>query len=257
MASEATLGPFNWVIPVTSIATICVIAIYTLPKQQYLGLFVVVWWGLSVLISLNNTFLTDPKQWTETDFPGLFLMTTWPVVILGLLLALYRYIPSIRKCILEIPAWALIILQLNRLSGASIFYQYKVGGHLPRYIGIQTALLDIFITATSIPLALLVKRRGLHVASVRDWAYMWHSIGLFDMLSAFGMRVMNYYGIGGKVITEPPVALLGFHPFALILFFQQTLAIGVHMLFVANTEQCVEANHKQFMKLPTSIRGNY
>jgi hypothetical protein len=121
----------------------------------------------------------------------------------------------------------LIILQLNRLSGASIFYQYKVGGHLPKYVGMQTALLDIFIATTSIPLAMLVKRKGLR--AFQDWAYIWHSIGLFDMLSAFLMRVMNFCGVGGDMITQPPVALLGFHPFALIIFFQQTLAIAVQL----------------------------
>lgn len=247
-------GPFIWFIPFTSIATICIITFYTIPKQQYLGLFIVIWWGSSCIISLNNTFLSHPYQWSEGDWFGLLVLTGWPVLVLGTIMGMYKYNPSIRQCILNVPASTLIILQLNRLSGASVLYQYKVGGHLPKYIGIQTALLDILIAMTSVPLAWMVKNHGLHVTMVRNWAHIWHSIGLFDVLSAAMMRVMNYLHLGGKWIAQPSVTLLGFHPFALVILFQQTLAMGVHLFFIINTDQCLEANQKQFMRLPVSIR---
>ena len=88
--AAATIGPFNWIIPVTSIASICVIALYTLPKQQYLGLFLVVLWGIAVLISLNNTFLTDPTQWNDGDGLWFALLSAWPVMILGSLFIMYQ-----------------------------------------------------------------------------------------------------------------------------------------------------------------------
>jgi hypothetical protein len=254
---NATIGPFTWIIPVSSIATICVIAVYTLPKQHYLGLYFVVWWALAVVISLNNCFLNNPSQWSDGDLPGFVLMTIWPMLVLGILFGMYRLVPSVRRVILDIPAWSLILLQLNRISGASVYYHYHFGGHLPKYVGIQTAVLDVWVACTSIPLALLVKNKGLHMTYVQDWAWFWHSIGLFDMISALAMRILNFSGLGGEWLATPAVALLGFHPLALIILFQQSLAIGVHLLFVANTEQCAEVDYKRHMRLPLTTNSRH
>ena len=252
-SNNATIGPFNWIIPVTSICSITVIALYTLPRQQYFGLFIVIWWATAVLISLNNSFLSEPTEWSDGDWFGITLLSTWPFLVLGSISLMFRKFQSIRKCIFEIPTWTLILLQVNRLSGASVIYQYKVGGHLPKYIGVQTSILDIFIATSAIPLGLLVRRKGLHTTYVREWTWLWHSIGLFDMMSAFGMRIMNYFGVGGEWISQPPVSMLGFHPFALIILFQQTLAMGIHLFFILNTEVCIEVNQRQFLRLPVVV----
>lgn len=258
------IGPFNWIIPLTSIITICIIGGYTLPKNQILGLFVILWWTASVLISLQNTFFHNKvitATWNyDTDWYGFLLMSIWPILIVSCLTGMYTFMPSIRKCILDIPIWALLGIHCNRISGASIFYQYKIGGHLPYYIGLQTAIFDIIVSSTAIPLALWVKRYGLmqqqssYSIKIHEWIWNWNILGLFDMISAWLMRIMNYYGIGGSTITQPAITILGFHPFALIILFQQTLAISIHLFFITRMKQIIQTNQKLYMKLPMTIR---
>jgi len=239
------LGLFDTLVPIASIVTIVVLTIYTLPREQTLWLFFTVWWVISVFLSLSNSIFQNQSQWSHPrDCLGLMVLIGLPSLMLGILYTLYQTKNSVRNMILKAPLWALIALHVYRIDGASLLVPY-LRGQVPKALGIQTLILDILIGATSLPIAWIVHTRGLKAN--RQLIWFWNSLGLYDLSSAYLVLVFNYLGVGGRLLTEPPLSMAGFHPFPLIVLFQAPLAIAIHVLFLTCSDILV---YKQAGTLP-------
>jgi hypothetical protein len=249
------LGLFDTLVPIASILTISVITVYTLPRQERLGLFFLVWWALSVAISLNNGLFTSSAEWSPKDYWGMLLLLGLPPCMLGILYLSFRYRPSIRLFFCnEVPLWSMIALHIYRLDGLSIVYPFWKG-EIPKYLGFQTILLDVWIGATSIPLVWIVYTRGVDAISCgfrKDALWFWNSLGLYDLTSAYVIFASNYFQVGGRYLTTPALSMLGFHPFPLIVLFQAPLAIAIHILLLTNMDLILE--HQSKGLLPLHIR---
>jgi hypothetical protein len=255
------LGLFDTLVPIASILTISVLVGYTLPREQYLGLFLLVWWTLSVALSLSNSLFSSRTQW---DFPrdvlGAMIFFLFPLTMSAALFFLYQWCKSIRTFILKkVPLWALILLNVYRMDGASLLYPY-LRGDIPKYLGLQTLLLDIGIGATTLPIAWLVyhstSRRGggsggrgrgsrwvasrLDPKTIHQLVWLWNSLGLYDLTSAYVVFGCNVLGVGGHFIAEPALAMVGFHPLPLIVLFQAPLAMCIHIFFLTHYNRLME-----------------
>jgi hypothetical protein len=237
------LGPFADAIPVIA-TTICVVTVYDSKHRgnSILAFALAVWFALAVVLAKQDAFLISPTTWSgPEDFAGFVTFASLPIVPLLNFSILYRAIPQLQDYFLEeVPAWGMIGLQLYRVAGGCFLYVY-LNGSMPNYVALQTGVLDLFIGLTAIPLAILVKRRGLR--NVSALVLVWNAIGLFDLVSTFAFFFASYFGF---YETEPALSIFGFYPFSLIVLFQMPLAMGIHILFLTQLQFMMpeEQQHK-------------
>jgi hypothetical protein len=266
--STLNLGLLETCIPLSSIVTVSVVVGFVLPRQQPLGLFVLIWWWWSVLISLatirggNNVdgdgtttqdesgFLFESSMgWSTGDWRGVAVLVGSNVAVLGILYVWFQRPAGVgiqRFVLQRIPIWGMIALNIYRLDGLSIvapFYH----GTVPTFIGFQTIVLDAWMGATAIPLAFLSHpkfsercRPLLGQQRLKEMLWMWNSLGLYDLCSAYFIFLLNWAGIGGEWITQPPLCKLGFHPFPLLILFQVPLAIAIHVLCLRYMDELMD-----------------
>ena len=248
------LGLFDTLVPLASIITIFVLVVYILPKQEYFGLFFLIWWLVSVFISLRNDLFAEVGKWSSHDWIGMVVLVGIPTLILGSLYAWFQTQPKIRIFLYkDVPLWILFGLHVYRLDGMSIILPCW-RGNIPWYLGLQMILLDVLIGASSIPLAWLAYSRGADaVASgwLKDFVWFWNSLGLYDLASAYVVLIMNFSRIGGTMVTDPALSTVGFHPIPLIVLFQGPLAIAIHSLLLTSMDEII---HRQTIGLPLHIQ---
>lgn len=243
MLDTSALGLFDTLVPIASIVTISVLVVYILPKQDKFGLLLLIWWSLSVFLSLQNNFFKVVGEWSNHDWIGMVVLLGFPTVVMGVLYKWFRMQPNLRGFIYQkIPLWAMFGLHVYRLDGLSIIVPFWRGS-IPKYLGLQMMFLDVLIGATSIPLVYLVYSRGAEAVSTgwkRDFVLFWNSLGLYDLTSAYVVLMMNFLKIGGSYVTEPALSRVGFHPIPLIVLFQAPLAIATHVLLLSSLDKFLE-----------------
>jgi hypothetical protein len=228
------LGPFADAIPVVA-TTICVVTVYDSKRRgnNILAAALAIWFAVAVVVAKQDAFLTSPTTWSgPEDFAGFITFASLPVIPLFNFAILYQAIPQFQDYVLgKVPAWGMIALQLYRVAGGCYLYMH-LNGSMPNYVALQTGVLDLFIGLTAIPLAVLVKTRGLRNVSALVLA--WNAIGLFDLVSGFTFFFANYFGV---YETEPALTIFAFYPFSLICLFQVPLAMGIHILFLTQLQR--------------------
>jgi hypothetical protein len=159
----------------------------------------------------------------------------------------------------KIPLWSMTALHIYRLDGLSLVMAYK-HGKVPTFIGFQTIVLDVWMGATAIPFTFLLHPqwgggvdRLAASCRLRDAFWLWNSLGLYDLCSAYVILIANWIGVGGAWITEPPLSRLGFHPFPLLILFQVPLAIGIHVLCLTQMDALIEQQQSPG-ELPLHVR---
>mmetsp|Transcript_28357 Transcript_28357/g.28715 ORF Transcript_28357/g.28715 Transcript_28357/m.28715 type:complete len:343 (-) Transcript_28357:1394-2422(-) len=174
-------------------------------------------------------------------------------------------INPIRNFVLKyVPLWSMVAIHIYRLDGLSIVIPFWKHESVPIFIGYQTIVLDILMGITAIPFAYVLyrgKRKTyekkkstisgggttgsasifIKQSWIKDLFWLWNSIGLYDLCSAYMVLILNIFGIGGPNITEPPLLQqLGRHPFPLLILFQVPLAISIHILLLTNMHEIIE-----------------
>jgi len=193
MTVAASLGLFDTLVPIASIVSIALIVGYTLLREERLGLFLLIWWAISVLLSLQNDFFQDPERWaagahtssstttasiasasmqlnqqqqqlraTETisdgnDAIGMLMLLGVPIVFSTVLLIWFFRSQRLQRFFLHsVPLHAYIALNMYRLDGLSLIRPFS-DGRIPKFLGYQMLVLDaVFVGAMSVPLALVV-----------------------------------------------------------------------------------------------------
>jgi len=178
---------------------------------------------------------------------------------------LIHNINPIRNFVLKyVPLWSMVAIHIYRLDGLSIVIPFWKHESVPKFIGYQTIVLDVLVGITAIPFTYVLYRRkrktyekkksiisagrtigGVSIFIKQSWMkdlfWLWNSIGLYDLCSAYIVLILNIFGIGGPNITEPPLLQqLGRHPFPLLILFQVPLAISIHILLLTNMHEIVE-----------------
>ena len=256
----AAFGLFDTLVPIASILTVSGLTVVVLPKHEVFGWFLLVWWLMAVMISLQDQLFANPTQWSAGDWRGLVLLLGVPLGILGILYSWFQRSPAVRLLLLrDCPLWCLFAIHVYRLDGLSILWPLW-RGNIPKYLGLQTILLDVLIGASAIPLVCTTYRHGVGVLLVeggwqRQGIWLWNSLGLYDLVSAYVLVVMNFAQVGGggttTFITDPPLAVLGFHPIPLIVLFQAPMAIGTHVMMLSSMDVMIQ---KQGCMLPLHAR---
>ena len=256
-------GLFDTLVPIASILTVSGLTALILPKHEAFGLFLLVWWLMVVGISIQDQIFANPTRWSPGDWRGVVLLLGVPLGILGTLYTWFQRRPAVRVLLLrDCPLWCLIAIHVYRLDGLSILWPLW-NGNIPKYLGLQTILLDVLIGASSIPLLWMTYRRGVAGLLVeggwrRHGVWLWNSLGLYDLVSAYALVAMNFAQVGGGTttgsatfITDPPLAVVGFHPIPLIVLFQAPLAIGTHLIMLTSMDVIIQ---KQGCTLPLHAR---
>lgn len=254
MFDTATLGLFDTLVPIASIITISVMVGYILPKKECFGLFLLLWWTVSVFVSLSNHCFQKADEWSNHDWMGVMILLGFPTLILTTIYVWLRAQQSLRLYLYKkVPLWALFALNIYRLDGLSIILPFWRGS-IPKYLGLQIIFLDVLIGLTSIPLACVTYSKGADVIGTgwpKDFVFFWNSMGLYDLASAYIVLLMNFLKVGGSYVTDPPLAMVGFHPIPLIVLFQAPLAMGIHILLMTSLDEVVA---RQTMGLPLHIQ---
>lgn len=254
MVEAPALGLFDTLVPIASIVTIAVMVGYILPKKECFGLFLLIWWTLSVFFSLNNQCFRNADEWSNNDWMGMVALLGFPSLILITMYAWLRVQQSLRSYLYKkVPLWALFALNIYRLDGLSIILPFWRGS-IPTYLGLQIIFLDVLIGITAIPLACVTYSKGADVIGTgwrKDCVFFWNSIGLYDLTSAYIVLLMNFLNVGGTYVTHPALSMVGFHPIPLIILFQAPLAIGIHILLMTCLDEIVAS---QTIGLPLHIQ---
>lgn len=250
----AKLGLFDTLTPMASIVTASFLTVYTLPRHGSFGIFVLLWWLTSVMISIQDRIFRQQDAWSENDLGGLVVLIGLPTLMIGVLFAWFQLRPAFRLFVLQkMPLWCMFAIHLYRLDGLSIILPL-MNGSVPKYLGLQMILLDVLIGGSSIPLAWITYQKGvaaLESGWQRDFLWLWNSIGLYDLVSAYLVVVLNFSQIGGEVLCDPPLAVVGFHPIPLIVLFQAPLAILTHLVMLLSMDVILQ---KQGSSLPLHVR---
>lgn len=273
------LGLFDTLVPLSSIATVSVVVGYTLPRREYLGLFFLMWWTLAVAVSLNDCLFQTTTEWhKQSDLWGVTVLVGLPVVMLRILWTWFQR-GSISGFVLKhVPLWSLLALHIYRLDGLSIVAPFW-RGTVPKVIGVQTIVLDVLMGATAVPLTVMLYRHRVGILSdrtatstaarngglaallfpnvrLKDALWLWNSIGMYDICSAYVIFLFNFFGLGGDFIVQPPLSKLGFHPFPLLILFQVPLAVAIHMLLLTKLDDIIEWQSSDLPLHARRIRGN-
>lgn len=251
MVDLRALGLFDTLVPIASILTISFLTVHILPKYDTLGLFLLVWWASSVFLSLQNNFFAEAGTWSSSDWRGMVVLLGFPALTIGLFFHSFRTQSQLRTFLFkDMPLWAYFALHVYRLDGLSLILPFW-NGTIPRYLGIQMIILDVVVGATSIPLAWLAyagqfDRLPSSVGGL-DLVWFWNSLGLYDLVSAYGILMLNFFGMGGvRWVTEPAFSAVGFHPIPLIVLFQAPLAIAIHALLLTHMDVILQKQRLGF-----------
>lgn len=248
------LGLFDTLVPLASILTIASLVGFILPRNELFGLFLLLWWTISVYISVSGGLFESSSQWSHHDGNGMLLAIGLPAMVLTRLYTWFHTNPKLRRFFYkDLPLWMLFALNAYRLDGLSIVLPLS-RGEIPKYLGFQMIVLDVMIGGSALVLAYLVRSKGVQSLATgwkRDFVWFWNSLGLYDLASAYFVLVLNYFQIGGSFLTEPSMAIVGVHPIPLIVLFQAPLAIAIHLYLLTCMEQIVE---EQSGSLPLRIQ---
>ena len=137
MIDPAHLGLFDTLVPIASILTISVSVGYTLPKEDSFGIFLLLWWVLSVYLSLRNDIFLKVGEWSSHDGQGMLILIGIPAIALAKLYNWFQSSPRLRIFFYrDVPLWSLFALHIYRLDGLSIILPFWKGD-IPKYLGMQ------------------------------------------------------------------------------------------------------------------------
>lgn len=254
MPQASALGLFDTLVPIASIITIAVMVGFILPKKEYFGLFLLIWWTCSVFFSLSNQCFRNANEWSTQDWRGVVALLGFPTLILTTIFVWLRVQRSLRLYLYKkVPLWAMFALNIYRLDGLSIVLPFWRGS-IPKYLGLQIIFLDVLIGITAIPLACVTYSKGADVVGTgwtKDFVFFWNSMGLYDLTSGYIVLLMNFLRVGGTYVTDPALSMVGFHPIPLIVLFQAPLALGIHIVLMTCLDEIVAS---QTTGLPLHIQ---
>ena len=183
---------FDTFVPMSSILTIFIVIVFTLPRHQLFGLFWLLWWAMAAyfsLISVNDDY--DEPYPGDTTVGGLFPSSSIRDRIMGvsvivgipmiMLLILWKWwkmegswpkqkrrygrsgrgirlptVDPIKEFVLKrFPLWGMVAIHIYRLDGLSIIVPFW-NGEVPNFVGYQTIFLDVIMGITAIPLTYLL-----------------------------------------------------------------------------------------------------
>lgn len=198
-------------------------------------------WYLAAAVLSRYPLFQEVGAWHyDRDVPAFLVLATVPTVPLVVFAVWYARSERLRRFLLEeVPAWAYIGVQVYRLAGVS-YLKVRYDGVFPDYFGLQVGLLDGFIGATALPLALYVRAGGLDCC--RALVMAWSVVGMYDLAGAFSITIANFCGL--LPMTIAPSAM-GTFPMTLIIYFQVPLAIIIHGLFLYNVDAIIAGSRKK------------
>lgn len=252
---DVDLGLFDTLVPGASIVTISTLVGFILPRYETLGLFLLFWWVVAVVTSLlGGGIFADSTQWSKHDGSGMILLTGFPAMVVVRLCTWFHRSSKLRRFVHQkLPLSMLFALNAYRLDGLSIILPLSKG-EIPKYLGLQMILLDALIGGSGLMLAVSIFVKGVGVVGVgwrRDFVWFWNSLGLYDLVSGYVVLILNYLQLGGSMITQPPLTMVGSHPIPLILLFQAPLAIVIHLMLLTSLDMILQ---EQSGVLPLRIR---
>ncbi len=183
---------FDTFVPMSSILTIFIVTVFTLPRHQLFGLFWLLWWAMAAyfsLISVNDdnyeTYPGDniegglfPSSSISDRITGVSVIVGIPMIMLLLLWKWWkmegswpkqkgRYgrsargirlptVDPIQGFVLKgVPLWSMVAIHIYRLDGLSVLVPFW-NGEVPNFVGYQTIFLDVIMGITAIPLTYLL-----------------------------------------------------------------------------------------------------
>jgi hypothetical protein len=233
-------GPFLTTAPIISVGIAYGhVAVHTYPKNKKVFWFLTAWY---IFAFLAAQFPVCPSA-TEWGSLGNFsFFGAMPFVGIGsFYYFLYRKDEKVQDLLHNWPTHNVCAHQVYRLGGAIFLYLY-MEKDMKTYLNLQTGVLDIFMGLTAIPMALYTRNKTLKEA--KTVLLIWHAIGLYDLLSAFIMSTLDFFGI--YRFAQSP-AVIGFMPITLICYYQVAIAFGVHTLYLTSIDTMIQAreNKKQ------------
>ena len=197
-------------------------AAYLWNRSRVASLFMVVWFGLAVVIG-QVSFFDSPLTWAESHALGFAAFGTLsfaPAVVS--LIAVFRS-ERIRKFITTIPTWALLLTQAYRVGGAFLIMAH-LRGELPGEIGLVSGPLDLLVAASSVVLAVRARR---HNRSSVTSSAAWSIVSLADF--AWAIAVLQFSHLGVIELSPDPI-VMGNPPLLVISLFALPLAIVVSVI---------------------------
>jgi len=200
-----SLGIFDTLVPIASIATIMGITTLILPRHGGLGFFFLLWWFIVVMISLQEQIFQDPYRWKPNiDWKGMIVLIGLPLTVLWILIRWFQTKPSIRICLLkDCPLWCMFAIHIYRLDGLSILWLLQ-NGTIPKFLGYQILVLDVWMGLSSILLVILTYQKGVNAfpngrrirqqqqSWRRNLLWFWNSLGLYDLISGYILLLLNF-----------------------------------------------------------------
>ena len=237
------IGLFDTLVPLASIATIFGVMGFFLSKHESsVAFFLLVWWTSSVIISLNGSLFSHPDRWSDGDGYGILWIVVFMVGFISTLLLWIQRSHRLRLFLCKrVPLVGWIVIHTYRLDGLSILFPFLRGNVVPNLLGWQTIVLEVAIGAGSLPLAWWAYQ-GTFLSKPwkKDIFGLWNSIGLYDLFSAYVVLILNFLKLGGKHVTEPPLAFAGVHPLPLLILFQAPLGILTHIFLLYHLEEILD-----------------
>lgn len=192
-----------------------------------------VWYAVAYYLS-RQEFLHELGVWHNDDTVGFFVFANVPVAPLIAFYAWYKQSPAFRAFLFEsVPPWGFALIQVYRLGGLA-YLEMRSNGSFPDYFGAQVGLLDGFMGVTAVPLALYIYKVGL--GNCRNLVYIWHVVGMYDLVSAFSATFASFFGL--VTMSIAPTGMAKF-PMTLVIFFQVPLAIMIHGLFLMDIDRII------------------
>ena len=233
-------GYFNTLAPLISVVAYGHVAVYTFPRNKKVFSFFTAWYMFAILAAL---FPVSPSA-TEWGSLGEFaFFGAFPFVALGYFYYfLYRNDDKVQDLLHNWPTHYICACQVARLGGVIFLYLY-MEKDIKTYLNLQTGVLDTFMGLTAIPMALYTRNKPLKEA--KSVLLIWHAIGQFDLLSAFVMSALDFFGFY-RFAHSP--AYIGFMPVTLICYFQVGVAIGMHALYLTSIDIMIQARENKKQK---------
>ena len=121
----------------------------------------------------------------------------------------------------------LIGIQAYRLLGV-VFVKLWLSGLVPWFFGLSAGLGDILVGLSALPVAMIVRSNS---PSSRKAAYIWNSLGIFDLINAVSMGAISValrHAARGEAGVSPMLT----YPFVMVPAFGVPLAFILHGLSV-------------------------
>jgi hypothetical protein len=236
-------GPFHWICPLISVCVALLPSLlYTAssPKTRKVAAFLAVWYAVAFYLAQFPTVKSWQGYDMKADLLGFLFFGAYGFVGIGLFYALlYRPDQAVQDLMHGWPVPFTCAQQLYRLGGACFWYMYSNKG-MDSYFNLQTGVLDIFMGATGIPLALLVASRPTLKES-RTLLLAWHAVGLYDLVFAFSCAIAEFFGLFAPGYST---AYIAFPPVTLICYYQVAWAIGIHLLYLTSIDKIIAAQNE-------------